>query len=120
MNAPGCKSSEQTIRAGQLRTIDGILFVEYLKSKKRHRDFLADFFISVSDLKQSRQPMHSCRKAVSGLPGTFRNLLLRANIALNQSREQNGWVKDLRKSLRRQGDSIKILVIIPELRYSSL
>ncbi len=44
VNALGRKSSEQTIRAGQMRTIDGILFIEYLKGKERHKDFLADFF----------------------------------------------------------------------------
>ncbi len=27
-----------------MRTIDGILFIEYLKGKERHKDFLADFF----------------------------------------------------------------------------
>jgi hypothetical protein len=44
VNALGRKSSEQTVRAGQMRTIDGILFIEYLKGKERHKDFLADFF----------------------------------------------------------------------------
>lgn len=44
VNALGRKSSEQTVRAGQMRTMDGILFVEYLKGKECHKDFLADFF----------------------------------------------------------------------------
>ncbi|GAN33042.1 MAG: hypothetical protein DYG83_00080 [Candidatus Brocadia sp. AMX2] len=44
VNALGRKSSEQTVRAGQMRSMDGILFIEYLKGKERHEDFLADFF----------------------------------------------------------------------------
>ncbi len=44
VNALGRKSSEQTVRAGQMRTIDGLLFIEYLKAKHRHKDFFADFF----------------------------------------------------------------------------
>ena len=44
VNALGRKSSEQTVRAGQMRTMDAILFIEYLKGKERHEDFLADFF----------------------------------------------------------------------------
>ncbi|OOP56356.1 MAG: hypothetical protein AYP45_09915 [Candidatus Brocadia carolinensis] len=44
VNALGRKSSEDTIRAGQMRTMDAILFVEYLKGKQRHKDSLADFF----------------------------------------------------------------------------
>ncbi|CAG0942877.1 hypothetical protein BROC_02042 [Candidatus Brocadiaceae bacterium] len=44
MNALGRKGSEQTIYAGQMRMMDGILFIEYIKAKKRHEDFLADFF----------------------------------------------------------------------------
>jgi len=44
VNALGRKSSEQTIRAGQMRTIDGIVFIEYLKAKHRHKDFFAEFF----------------------------------------------------------------------------
>jgi hypothetical protein len=44
VNALARKSSENTIRAGQMRTIDGILFIEYLKGKERHKDFLAEFF----------------------------------------------------------------------------
>ena len=44
VNALGRKSSEQTVRAGQMRTMDGILFIEYLKGKERHKDSFADFF----------------------------------------------------------------------------
>lgn len=44
VTALGRKSAEQTIRAGQMRTMDAILFVEYLKGKERHRDSLAEFF----------------------------------------------------------------------------
>ncbi len=44
VNALGRNSAEQTVRAGQIRTMDGILFIEYLKGKERHKDSLADFF----------------------------------------------------------------------------
>ena len=44
VNALGRKSSEQTVRAGQMRTMDAILFIEYLKGKERHKDSLAEFF----------------------------------------------------------------------------
>lgn len=44
VNALGRKSSENTIRAGQMRMMDGILFIEYLKGKQRHKDSFADFF----------------------------------------------------------------------------
>jgi hypothetical protein len=44
VNALGRKSSEQTIRAGQMRIIDAIVFIEYLKGKERHKDLFADFF----------------------------------------------------------------------------
>ena len=44
VTALGRKSAEQTIRAGQMRTMDGMLFIEYLKGKERHKDPLADFF----------------------------------------------------------------------------
>lgn len=44
VNALGRKSSEQTVRAGQMRTIDAMLFIEYLKGKERHKDFLEEFF----------------------------------------------------------------------------
>lgn len=38
------KSSEKTVRAGQIRMIDGILFVEYLKAYNSNQKPLADFF----------------------------------------------------------------------------
>ncbi|MCF6154007.1 MAG: hypothetical protein E3K36_01905 [Candidatus Brocadia sp.] len=38
------KSSENTIRAGQMRGMDSMLFIEYLKGKQQHNDSLADFF----------------------------------------------------------------------------
>jgi hypothetical protein len=43
VTALGRKSAEQTIRAGQMRTMDGMLFIEYLKGKERHKDSLSDF-----------------------------------------------------------------------------
>lgn len=44
VDALGRKSAEQTIRAGQMRTTDGILFIEYLKGKESHKDSLSNFF----------------------------------------------------------------------------
>lgn len=44
VNALGRKSAEQTVRAGQMRTVDGILFIEYLKGKESHKESLANFF----------------------------------------------------------------------------
>lgn len=44
VNVLGRKSSEQTIHAGQMRTMDGILFIEYLKGKERRKDSLEEFF----------------------------------------------------------------------------
>ena len=42
--AAGGKSTEKTLRAGQMRMIDGILFIEYLKAKNRKEDALSEFF----------------------------------------------------------------------------
>lgn len=44
VNALERKSSENTVRAGQTRMMDAMLFIEYLKGKQRHKDSLADFF----------------------------------------------------------------------------
>lgn len=43
VNILGRKSSEDTILAGQIRMMDAILFLEYLKGKL-HKDSLADYF----------------------------------------------------------------------------
>lgn len=53
VNDLGRRSSEKTVHAGQMRMIDGILFVEYLKANSRNQKFLADFFTSVSDPRQN-------------------------------------------------------------------
>lgn len=44
VGALGRKSSEMTVHAGQIRTMDGILFVEYLKANSYNQKSLADFF----------------------------------------------------------------------------
>ncbi|UJS17670.1 MAG: hypothetical protein L3J17_01075 [Candidatus Jettenia sp.] len=44
VSALGRRSSEKTVHAGQMRMIDGILFVEYLKANSRNQKSLTDFF----------------------------------------------------------------------------